>query len=348
VKRVTIKEIAQATGYSKTAVSFAFNRPERISAEALSAILAAAEELAYFPDPLARNLSRSRSDTIGLLLPQPLEQAFQNPYIVEIVRGAGKACHENEMILSIIPPVKGRYQELAAEAAVDGLLALGLGPDAEVFDSAEKRKLPFVAIDGGPFPEAPSVGVDDLAASRELARLLWEMGHRRILLLGLSAPAPPETYHYSGIHALRAQGVMEIFAPGEVHRQECEAALEAGMAAARSFLQDAPGSQDGGELPVSVVLSFSDIAALGFIRVLRDSGFAVPGDISVVGFDGIAEGALLSPPLAGVRQPGFSKGEEAARLLFGMMAGVEVSSLLLEWGILPSGTLAPYNFWPES
>lgn len=338
MKRITITDIARASGYSKTAVSFAFNRPERLSMEALEAIRSAAEELGYFPDPVARNLSRSRSDTIGLLLPQPVEQAFRNPYLVEILRGAGRACHDNELNLSIIPPVKGRYQELAAGAAVDGLIALGLGPDAEVFDTAERRRLPFVAIDGGPFPEAPSVGIDDFAASQALAQLLYDLGHRKILLLGLSAPAPPESYHYSGIHRIRSEGILEIFSPDGVIRLDCQASREGGIEAARRFLRgdvEAPGAAK----EPTAVISFSDIAALGFIGTCTAAGRRIPGDISVAGFDGIPEALLAVPPLAGIRQPGFGKGQGAAGLLFALMTGAKVESVVMDWELSLSGTL---------
>lgn len=340
MKRVTITDIARASGYSKTAVSFAFNRPERISAEALGAIRAAAEMLGYFPDPVARNLSRSRSDTIGILLPQSVEHSFQNPYLVEILRGVGKACHDMKLTLSIIPPVKGRYQELAAEAAVDGLLALGLGPDAGVFNSAERRHLPFVAIDGGPFPEAPSVGIDDFAASKALAQRLWDLGHRNILLLGLSAPAPPESYHYSGIHRLRAEGVLEIFGADDVVRMDCEASRKGGMEAARRLLmKELAGSGKKGAL--TAVISFSDVAALGFIAALGAAGIQVPGDFSVAGFDGIPEALLVHPPLAGIRQPGFAKGAAAARLLFALMAGEQASPVTMDWELVDSGSMGP-------
>ena len=69
--RPTIKDLASRAGVSKTAVSFAFNSPERISKETYQKIMDIAKELGYVPDPVARGLARRKTQCIGILLPQP-------------------------------------------------------------------------------------------------------------------------------------------------------------------------------------------------------------------------------------------------------------------------------------
>ena len=85
--KVTIEDIAKKAGVSKTAVSFAFNNPDRLSETTLKHILKVAEELGYNPDPLASNLKTGRTGCIGLLMPQPIPTVALNPHTFEFVEG---------------------------------------------------------------------------------------------------------------------------------------------------------------------------------------------------------------------------------------------------------------------
>ncbi|HHH40463.1 MAG TPA: LacI family transcriptional regulator, partial [Chloroflexi bacterium] len=78
--RVTIKEIAERAGVSKTAVSFAFNDPSRLSKATAERILQVARELGYAPHPIARSLSTRRTSVIGVLVPQDVATMLENPF----------------------------------------------------------------------------------------------------------------------------------------------------------------------------------------------------------------------------------------------------------------------------
>ena len=99
-KRVTIQDIAEKSGYSKTAVSFAFNSPDRISKEAVEKILQTAKDLDYIPDPMARNFSLGRHMSIGFLLPQIFQESLQNPYTLSVIRAIGNVCQSHGYMLS--------------------------------------------------------------------------------------------------------------------------------------------------------------------------------------------------------------------------------------------------------
>ena len=90
--KVTIKELAEKAGVSKTAVSFAFNNPKRISEETYNRIMKIAKEIGYSPDPLARILATKQTGTIGVLFPQSVSEVLQNPYISDLIRGIGIVC----------------------------------------------------------------------------------------------------------------------------------------------------------------------------------------------------------------------------------------------------------------
>src|SRR5207244_5299568 len=95
VSRVTIADVASAAGVSKTAVSFAFNNPERLGQATLERVLGVAEDLGYTPHPAARALSMRRSGTIGLPLPHRLPTVFANPFVSELIQGLGEQCEEH-------------------------------------------------------------------------------------------------------------------------------------------------------------------------------------------------------------------------------------------------------------
>ena len=127
-KRITIADIARESGYSKTAVSFAFNAPERISTNAREKILRTAGKLRYIPDPTARNFSLGRHSSIGFLLPQSIDTCLLNPYIIDVMRGLGTVCQENGYMLTIIPPLNDSLYEAVKNATVDGLITTGSFP----------------------------------------------------------------------------------------------------------------------------------------------------------------------------------------------------------------------------
>lgn len=346
MKRITIKDIAAASGYSKTAVSFAFNRPERISEEARRAIFQAAERLGYIPDPFARNLSRCSSDTIGLLLPQPVEYSFENPYLVDIVRGVGRECHVRQKSLSIIPPVKGRLPELAGEAAVDGMIAIGLDPDDELLEALRRRELPFVTIDGDAVAGVPSVGIDDRKAAKTATEHLLSLGHRHILVLGLCAPDPPVNYRYSSLHARRLAGIHDAFdslslvdSPDDVLIFEsCELTPDAGAEAVRRIFSSS--SEKAFSLPTAI-FAFSDIIAAGALRALRELDIPVPRSVSVLAFDGSSISNLTVPRLSSIVQPGEEKGSCAAAALFSLIRGDKAESAILPFSLRLGDSLAP-------
>src|SRR5947209_5960864 len=107
VSRVTIADVAAAAGVSKTAVSFAFNNPERLAQATLDRVLGVANDLGYTPHPAARALSTRRSGTIGILIPQRLSTVFANPFVAELIQGLGELCEEHDLALLLVPPLDG-------------------------------------------------------------------------------------------------------------------------------------------------------------------------------------------------------------------------------------------------
>ncbi len=327
-KRITISDIARISGYSKTAVSFAFNSPEKIGAEACAHILSVAKQLDFVPNPLARSLSLGRHKAIGFLLPQDINQALSNPYILQVIKGIGTVCQDKGYMLTIIPPLRNSIPEAVKNATVDGIITMGFFIDLGISDILRQRRLPVVSIDGEANGETPSVTIDDEEAAFMQMNSVLELGHKKVAIVTLPQTAfAKEGEKKSRSIEKRKEGYMKALKSFHLNwdetiiEYESEVSFDAGFALADTLfnLEERP----------TAVVTMSDIVAIGLIQGLKTKGVMPGSDVSIVGFDGIGEGNLTDPPLATISQPGEKKGRMAATLLFQTLNNEEVNSNIL-------------------
>lgn len=304
--------MATAAGVSKTSVSFAFNKPERLKPATAVRILEIAHSMGYRPHPVARMLTQQRTGTLGILTPQPLPVMFANPFFTTFNEGVALAADHAGYALSFISPRHGSLAAGFGSAMVDGIVAIGLSARHPEIEELNRASLPTVMVDSGPSSRHSSVDIDDEDGARQAAQHVVELGHRRFLVLGIEPP--------------NATGGND--AEDERNRRLCgyRAAIDAaGMRLPDSWVVIGPSSLGGGHaafqrawedgLRPTAVLAMSDSIAIGAIRAIREQGLAVPQDISVIGFDDIELAGLVEPALTTIHQPVRRKGEMAARLL---------------------------------
>ncbi|HEX4838787.1 MAG TPA: LacI family DNA-binding transcriptional regulator, partial [Solirubrobacteraceae bacterium] len=159
MSRVTIADVATAAGVSKTAVSFAFNNPERLAHATLERVLGVAHELGYAPHPAARALSTRRSGTIGVLIPQRLSTVFANPFVSELIQGMGELCEKHDLTLLLVPPLDGSLESAIRHASVDGFVSLGLSPGDRALEVIDGLGIPTVLVDSDDSGAHPVVNV---------------------------------------------------------------------------------------------------------------------------------------------------------------------------------------------
>ena len=319
MSRVTIADVASAAGVSKTAVSFAFNSPERLGQATLERVLGVARDLGYTAHPAARALSTKRSGTIGLLIPQRLSTVFGNPFVSALIQGLGEQCDEHDLTLLLVPPLDGSLEHAIRNASVDGFISLGLSPEDTAVRALDLIGVPNVMVDSDASADHPAVNIDDEGGAESAARHLLSLGHRRIAILVLPPvraeidPSPSALRRLAGyrkaIHAAGAPDPTTVLAGISV------------AAGSRAF-----ESLPRGERRPTAVLAMSDMAAIGVMSAAESAGLRVPADLSVVGFDDIPASEWTSPPLTTVRQPIVEKGKLAARLLIERMNGKAVES----------------------
>ncbi len=312
--RVNIKDIAQKAGVSKTAVSFAFNNPNRLSEATVKQILSIAEEMGYSPDPVARSMSTGRTGTIGLLLPQPMPEIVRNPYFPEFLEGIGEECTHSGLSLMLVPPLKGSIRRAIVNAAVDGFLTLGLEEYKATMVVLRQRGVPFVTVDSDPIEGVPAINVDDAGGACQAMQHVLSLGHRQIAILAIRSGKQGHYREYVGTLGARMHGYLQALEEyglningRSIRLFECNSTEEGGMESFQTLWKS--------RYRPTAIIAMSDIIAIGVIKAATEAGIRIPQDLSVVGFDDITLASLIHPALTTVKQPSREKGKIATQQL---------------------------------
>jgi alanine racemase len=339
--RPRIADVAREAGVSKTAVSFAFNSPDRLAPETAERIRDVAEQLGYTPHPVARMLTQRQTLTIGVLTPQALSVIFSNPFFGAFSEGVAGAAEESGYALHFISPLHGSLAGAMSRATVDGVVAIGLSDDHPEVEQIRRAGVPIVLVDSTALPELGSIEIDDVGGARAAAEHLISLGHRNVLVIGVEPPAPSMALDRDGVTSRRLRGYREAFAAVGLSIPDESvvvgpASIDGGMAAVNRAWED-------GMRPTAI-LAMSDAMAIGAMRALREMRLSVPGDVSVVGFDDIDLAPHVDPPLTTVHQPIRRKGEEAVRLLLTVVQRRDLASpehRRLETRLIVRGSTGP-------
>jgi DNA-binding LacI/PurR family transcriptional regulator len=320
---VTLQTIADAMCVSRATVSNAFNRPDQLTPELREKILAKAKELKYGgPDAVAAVLRKGRTDTIGVIFTEALSYALTDPVALSVLQGIAKETEEAEIRLLLIPTAADRADTSPVRDAVVDSFILWALPDSDPQRlAALARRLPVVIVDGASDPEAAWIGIDERSGLEDVVGALARQGHRRFGIVTW----PLAEDGVTGFADLTRR--KSIYASA----RERLAGMQTGVEAAGIAWADVPvyecaiNSQENGvraaaalldrDQPPTAILCMSDLLAFGAMQTALARGLAIPGDLSIAGFDDIPAAARSDPPLTTIRQPYASKGNAAARFL---------------------------------
>jgi len=321
-RRPRIADVAREAGVSKTAVSFAFNSPERLNPATAARIRQIADELGYQPHPVARATNARNTMTIGLLTPQVLSVVFANPFYAELCAGVAAQTDAAGYGLLFVSPLHGSLVRAIGRASVDGFVAVGLSEDHPEVEQIRRSGMPMVLVDGAALPEHASVESNDEVGARSAARHLLSLGHRDFVVIGIEPPNMPGLFEYSAgptesVTYRRLTGYRQGLELGGVKLRDERiivgpATFDGGVATFRRIWEDG--------LRPTAILAMSDVMAIGVMWAAREAGLNVPEDLSIVGFDDLEIAQHANPPLTTVHQPIMQKGEAAARLLLRMIS----------------------------
>lgn len=318
-RRPTIADVADRAGVSQALVSFAVNGRPGVSPDTRERILTAARELRWRPSASARALSQARTRSIALVLTRGAEQLEVDSFFVRFLAGVERtlAPADYAMLLQLVPgtgaaAALGTYERLSAAGRVDGFLLTDPELEDPRFGLLEQAGVPVV-IAGRPATDAPFPWLEtehDHGVSLAVEHLVG-LGHERIAFLG-----GPERYEHVQRRlsrwrdALRAAGL-------DIGRVAFAAGGDPGPAAARVLEGD----------PTAVVCT-SDTLAIAVVGAVRERGYSVPGDVSVIGFDDSLLASLSSPALTSVRVDYTEFGAAATAALLAEIEGAQMPAYI--------------------
>ena len=311
MKKVGLKDIAADAGVSIATVSHALRNPGRVSEATREKVLAAADRIGYTPNKLAASLRTARSGNIVVIIPD-VTDSFNSGIIGAIERVAHRRGYS--VLLGDTQGSAVREREFAAMTLshqADGIILMSHRlPFADEFGGS--AGLPPI-VNGCEFTgdaRVPLVAIDDVAAARDATRHLLEGGHRRIAAITGDIQSTSSRDRLRGYRAALEEAGL---APEERLVVHGAYSLKAGEHAAGQLLLQ--------KRRPTAVFCFSDDIALGCMYALRQNGFDVPGDISVIGFDDIPFARYCAPPLTTVAQPTEEIGKTCATLLLDLIEG---------------------------
>jgi LacI family transcriptional regulator len=317
--------VAREAKVSTATVSRVVHGQDGVRPSTRRRVLEVIDALGYVPDSAAQSMVRGRKEVVGLVAiasrgPDTDIEQEGLLFIEEVLRGVESTLSPLgwPVLVSVrhSPDDAGAFQWLQKMSAkVDGLL-IAEGIDADHMTRLASR-IPIVLISGSPDqPGADVVHADNQSGTKAVVRHLIERhGRSRLFYVGGPAEAPDarerraafeeELGRYPGARLAGSFEGWFVAASGQQAVREILAARQLGGR--------------GGEMPDAIVCA-NDQMAIGAMRELQAAGIRVPQDIAVTGFDDIALGALLAPPLTTVHQPMRLLGERACAMVLERIA----------------------------
>jgi DNA-binding LacI/PurR family transcriptional regulator len=298
----SMADVAREAGVSGQTVSRVANSKSNVDAETRERVLAAMRQVGYRPNSAARALRNGRFRSIGVIISSL--STFGNSRTLEAIAGA-VVDQDFSIVLMTVPQstqgeVSGAFSRLN-EQAVDGVIILIEQHQLDQSEIELPVGLPVVVIDSSARYPSPVVDTDQAEGAASVTRHLVELGHDTVWHIA----GPPQSY--AAERRLRSwQATLE--AAGRT----VPPVLVGDWSAAAGYSH---GRRLAADPSVTAVFAANDQMALGLIRALHEAGRAVPGAVSVVGFDDLDEAAHFWPPLTTVRQSFDAVGRHAVAAL---------------------------------
>jgi DNA-binding LacI/PurR family transcriptional regulator len=300
-KRVTLAQVAELAGVSVMTASYTYNRPDRVSDQARSKVLAAAAQLGYAgPDPRARSLRRGTTRTLGVVMGEHLSYAFDDPGAVSFLAGIADVCAARGYGMTILP-ITGAADDVPriTDAAVDGFIVWTTSDDDPILAAVQAMKRPAV-VHGGPAVRGLElVSIDNRAAARAVGAIAFAVAERPAVV-----SQPLSRKRISTITS--GADITDVLFP--VTRERLagyrQAAEDAGIAW-RDVVVAVCARNDAAEAeriaatllssakPPDAIAAMGDQLAAGVVRAARAAGRVIPDDVAVTGWDDAAVAAQL-------------------------------------------------------
>jgi DNA-binding LacI/PurR family transcriptional regulator len=329
-RQPTLDEVAERAGVSRSAASRVINQAPHVSRATRDAVERAIKEMGYRPNRTARALATRQTGIVALAVSHDDPGLFADPFFAQVIVGVSAAIEDTDLHLLLCLASSGRgrsrLMNLLHARGVDGIMLMALHGDDPLTRIVGQAGLP--AVHGGrPLHVEPQwyVDSDNLGGARLATEHLIALGRTRVVTI--------TGQMFTQVGEARYRGYREamVIAGLTPHGTAEGDFTEAGGAAAMRILLDRHPDLDA-------VFAASDKMAAGALRVLSEAGRSVPADVAVVGFDDLDIAERTDPPLTTVHQSIHALGHEMARMLIGLIAGQEPTSIILPTRLVRRGS----------
>lgn len=286
MKAATIRDVAERADVSVASVSRVLNGAGPVTEATRARVLEAADALQYVPHSGARSLSTSKSQTIGVILPDLYGEFFS-----ELIRGMDVAARALGYHLIVSSSHDDAEEASAAirsmRGRVDGLIVLSPHLDAANLAAGLAGRTPILLMNGGAADNRPSIVVDNHGGAVQAVEHLIAIGRKRIAhISGPDGNLEAEARLAGYLEAMAKAGLPTTVVGGAFTQASGH---EGGLALATG--EDRPDA----------VFAGNDNMAVGAMLALQDAGLRVPEDVAIVGFDDVPIASLVRPALTTLR-----------------------------------------------
>ncbi len=309
----TIRDVAKKANVHSSTVSRVFSGNLSISETTRERVFAAAKELGFWPNAIARSLSTQRTNTIGIIIPYIFEGFFNDSFFPQLMRGMLEASYTHGFRLIVggcenYDDEIDQIQQIMASSQADGIVVMSSRMDVNTVGELQKHNTPFVLIGHPPsekYQEISWVDADNQKATKEALQLLIELGHTKIAFVGGD--------------------------PKNLTSQEREKAYlltleEAGIPADANWIHHGFFDETGGYNAVERMIQLgenmptayyaaNDLMAAGIIRALKKNNMRIPEDVSVIGTNNSPIAAYCQPAISTVSVPYAKMAGKAVEML---------------------------------
>lgn len=316
MEQITIKEIAKLCGVGVSTVSRAINNHPDINPATKQMIMETIKKYNYVPNNSARNLKRSDSNTIAVLI-----KGISNPFFADMIQIFEREINRKKytFVLQHVEEFEDEVDvaiQLEKEKRLKGIVFLG-GLSNHIGEKLEQLTVPFVisTVDTSEAAQPfATVTVDDVRESEKMVDYLIDCGHKRIALLTAEqSDASIGMFRLKGYQrALQRHGIAYDDALVAWTENGLPTySMENGYVLTKKLLES------GNEF--TCIYAISDSMAIGACKALFDAGKRVPEDYSVAGYDGLPVSAFYEPSITTIRQPRREIAEATIKLMFDLI-----------------------------
>jgi DNA-binding LacI/PurR family transcriptional regulator len=333
---VTITDVANAAHVSKKTVSRVINNHPDVAEATRAHVQRVIDQLGYRPSMLARGLARGKANIVGVIIDETAQDVFSYPLYSETLRGIASVLDANDLDMLVhFSRDETSYVDLYLQRRVDGLILLSMPMNDQRLQALLDSDAPCVLTQRASEQGAPLAWVDaDFeGGARAAAQHLVELGHRRMAFV--ISPTTKAYVHFllRGYHTVLDHHHLAV--PDDlIATSEPYVSVSEDVIAAMIHRPDPP----------TAFACSDDMKAIQLIQLLQGLGYAVPGDMSVIGCDDALIARFASPPLTTIRQDAYHRGHLAAEVLVSRLnAGQndQQAQMLLPTQLIVRGSTAP-------